>query len=415
MGLNNTISVFEHQRLRIGDNGFTRIHLDALLKLNEYHEGVYFEAIAKGIKFNQYVGVIQVDGLTIEINPKADKDDNEEKWKGVLLKMLQACGKLKASSTGPAHVRRQHLNLLEVYFELYLHEVYSLIRAGLLKKYRKETKNTKALKGKLEFAGNIRYNLVHKERFYTTHQIYDTNHLLHQILYKALDIVDHFSRGTRLNDFSKRVLLHFPIVENKIITSQHLENIKLNRKSGGYKDAVELARLIILNYSPDISSGKEKMLSLLFDMNQLWEEFILKQVRNACSDTNIEVEGQESKNFWGNNSLRPDIVLRKGSKTYIIDTKWKRPTSNSASISDLRQMYAYCRFWNAEKALLLYPGTKDTNRFNEYKTDDYSKMEGSTGIINHLCKMGFVSVINEDTNQLDESMGEKILALLEIE
>ncbi|HEA22941.1 hypothetical protein LCGC14_1378770 [marine sediment metagenome] len=415
MGRTNTISVFEHQSLRIGDYGFTRIHLDALLKLNEYHRGIYFEAIAKGIKFNQYVGVIQVDGLTIEINPKADRDDNEDNWKGVLLKMLQACGKLKPSSTGPAHVRRQHLNLLEVYFELYLHEVDSIIRRGLVKKYRKETKNTKALKGKLEFAGNIRHNLVHKERFYTTHQIYDTNHLLHQILYKALDIVDQFSRGTRLNDFCKRVLLHFPIVENKNILTYHLENFKLDRKSNGYQDALELARLIILNYSPDISGGREKMLSLLFDMNQLWEEFVLKQVRNACRSTAIEVVGQESKDFWGNNSLRPDIVLRKGSKTYIIDTKWKRPASNSASINDLRQMYAYCRFWNAEKALLLYPGKKDTNNFREYNTDDYFKIESGIGRINHLCKMGFVSVIEEGTNQLDESIGEKIIALLEIE
>jgi len=294
-------------------------------------------------------------------------------------------------------------------------KVDSIIRRVLLKKYRKENKNTKALKGKLEFAGNIRHNLVHKERFYTTHQVYDTNHLLYQILYRALDIVDHFSRGTRLNDFSKRVLLHFPIVKNKIITIQQLENIKLDRKSNGYQDALELARLIILNYSPDITSGKEKMLSLLFDMNQLWEEFVPKQVRNACGSTDIEIEGQESKDFWGNNSLRPDIVLRKGFKAYIIDTKRKRPTSNSASINDLRQMYAYCRFWNAEKALLSYPETKNINSFKEYNTDDYFKIEGGIGKISHLFRMGFVSVIKEGTNQLDEFIGEKILALLEIE
>jgi len=413
LGINKTISVFEHQRLRIGDNGFTRIHLDALLKLNEYHEGVYFEAIAKGIKFNQYVGVIQVDGLTIEINPKADKDDAEELWKGVLLKMLQACGKLKASSTGPAHVRRQRLNLLEVYFELYLHEVDSIVRRGLIKNYRKETKNTKALKGKLEFAGNIRYNLVHMERFYTTHQVYDANHLLHQILYKALDIVDHFSSGTRLNDFSKRVLMHFPIVENKVITSQHLENIKLNRKSIGYQDALQLARLIILNYSPDISSGKEKMLSLLFDMNQLWEEYILKQVKKVTEGTDLIVQGQESKEFWGSNSLRPDIVIRKGASTYIIDTKWKRPTSSSASIADLRQIYAYCRYWDAEKAMLLYPGEKTVQSFKKYKTDDFQKKDGEFVEIDHYCKMGFVQVM--DGNVLNDNLGMEILEMLQID
>ena len=62
----NKIQVFEHERLCVREKGFSGVHLDALLKLNENHEGVYFEAISKGIKFNQYVAVIQVDGLTIE-------------------------------------------------------------------------------------------------------------------------------------------------------------------------------------------------------------------------------------------------------------------------------------------------------------------------------------------------------------
>lgn len=406
------IEVFEHERLRIGDKGFSRTHLDALLKLNEYHEGVYFEAIAKGVKFNQYVGVIQVDSLTIEINPKADKDDDDNKWKGVLLKMLQACGKLKAESMGAAHVRRQHLNLLEVYFELYLREVDGLLRKGLIKQYRKQTKNTKALKGKLEFAGNIRHNLVHKERFYTTHEIYDSNHLIHQVLYKALDIVDQFTRGTRLYDLSRRVMLNFPEVDKKNITAQKINSIKLNRKSVDYKFSLELARLIILNYSPDISSGKEKMLSLLFDMNQLWEEYILKQLQKTCQHLDIEVTGQESMSFWGSNSLRPDIVLRKGDETYIIDTKWKRPSSSSASVGDLRQMYTYCRFWDAKKALLLYPGEITDNGFKFYETDDYSSIGSEEAKkIKHQCKMGFVSVLDEN-GKLDPCIGEKVLKLI---
>ncbi|MBF8149256.1 restriction endonuclease [Winogradskyella sp. F6397] len=407
----NNITVFEHQRLYVGEHGFRQIHLDALLKLNEYHDGNYFEPIAKGVKFNQYVGVIQVDGLTIEIHPKADKDDDDSRWKGVLLQMLKACGKLKADSSGAANVKRQHLNLLEVYFELFLLEVDTLIRKGVIKHYRKQTHNTKALKGKLEFAGHIRKNLVHKERFYTTHQVYDTNHLLHQVLYKALAIVDQFTKGTRLCDLSSRVLLNFPQVDTKTITAQQLNTIKLNRKSNGYNDALELARLIILNYSPDISSGKEKMLSLLFDMNDLWETYILKQVQKACEGTNIEVSGQESKSFWGNNSLRPDVVLREGHKTYIIDTKWKRPNRRTASVTDLRQMYTYCRFWDANKAMLLYPGEPTENTFKSYNTDDYSIHTEELLEMNHQCKMGFVSVLNS-SNELDTTIGFKIMSLL---
>ena len=411
------ISVFEHQRLYVGDNGFKQTHLDALLKLNEYHSGNYFEPIAKGIKFNQYVGVIQVDGLTIEIHPKADKDDDDNKWKGVLIKMLKACGRLKAESSGSAHVKRQNLNLLEVYFELYLQEVEVLVRKGVIKKYRKQTHNTKALKGKLEFAGHIRYNAIHKERFYTTHQVYDSNHLLHQVLYSALRIVDQFTIGTRLNDLSNRVLLNFPKADSKTITAQQLNSITLNRKSSIYTDALALARLIILNYSPDISSGKEKMLSLLFDMNVLWEEYILKQLQKICYEIDVEVSGQETKSFWGSNSLKPDVVLRQDSKTYIIDTKWKRPNKSSASVNDLRQMYAYCRFWDAEKALLLYPGEANENKFKYFRTDDYlkhwdNKLElYNHNKIDHQCRMGLVSVLDE-TGNLDPLIGKKVLELL---
>jgi 5-methylcytosine-specific restriction enzyme subunit McrC len=408
---NKTISVFEHQRLYVGEEGFMQVHLDALLKLNELHEGNYFEPIAKGLKFNQYVGIIQVAGLTIQIHPKADKDDDDNRWKNVLLKMLKACGKLNAKTAGVANVKRQNLNLLEVYFERYLLEVDTLIRQGLIKQYRKQTKNTKALKGKLDFSGHIQKNVIHKERFYTTHQIYDTDHLLHQILHKALLVVDQFTQGTRLYDLTKRVALSFPIVSNKNITAQQLNTLKLNRKSQSYKHALELARLIILNYSPDISGGKEKMLSLLFDMNELWETYILNQLEKACRGTDIKVSGQESKTFWGYNSLRPDIVLRKGSQTIIIDTKWKRPKNNTASVSDLRQMYAYCRFWDAEKAMLLYPGDTRENSFESYRTDDYALDENENHLqIKHQCKMGFVSVLEGD--ELDQELGEKVLKLV---
>ena len=58
-------------------------------------------------------------------------------------------------------------------------------------------------------------------------------------------------------------------------------------------------------------------------------------------------------------------------------------------------MYAYCRFWNAKKALLLYPEKKH-QIVNKYKIHDYSKVGGEVDPINHSCKMGFVSVIKNN-------------------
>lgn len=404
----NTISVYEHDRLILSSNKkFKQSHLNALLKLNEYHDFTYFDVIPDGVKFKQYVGVIQIDGLLIEIQPKADKNDQNSKWQGVLLKMLQACGKLKATSAGAAHVSKNNLNLLEVYFDLYLNELSQLLHRGLVKQYRKQTGNVKALKGKLEFAGNMRHNLVHKERFYTTHQVYDKDHLLHQILYNALIIVTQFCRGTYLYDHCQRILLDFPEVKRIAVTKKQLDQIILTRKTKPYSDALELARLIILNYSPDISGGQEKMISLLFDMNKLWEEYVLVKLRKHSKENKLDlvITGQQTKTFINSNYLKPDIVITKGNKTYIIDTKWKVSENMTVSISDLRQVYTYARFWNADKVMLLYPGNRDSNNFRYFENElDNPK---------HQCKIGFVSVL-DDNNKLDVNIAQKIINQLEI-
>jgi 5-methylcytosine-specific restriction enzyme subunit McrC len=423
------IDVFEYGRLNIDEKLFKREHWNAFVKLNDAHEGKYFEVLHNGLRFKQFVGVIQVDGLLVQIHPKADKDDTDAKWRDVLLPMLKACGRIKAQTAGDANLNKQHLNLLEVYFAYFMREVEQLLHQGLVKKYRKETGNVKALKGKLDFSGNIRQNLVHKERFYTTHQVYDTNHRLHQVLALALEIIDVFTRGTRLNDQCKRIKLAFPEVDTIRVNTSLLESIKLDRKTAPYERAFDFAKLIILNYSPDINQGKNKMISLLFDMNELWEEYVLVMLKKSINNVDsiyynkFSISGQKRKRFWGSNYLIPDIELinKKDDTTIIIDTKWKRP-GNSASVEDLRQMYTYARFWDAEKVMLLYPGKESSNRIENYLTDDYQSNHpnNETGIsINHTAQMCFVQVIKDNKVQnsennflLNDELGEKILNLI---
>lgn len=74
------IQVFEYQKLRYDDSGiFRKHHFDAMVKFNELHQNKYFTIIHKGIRFGSYVGVIQISGLTIEILPKADNNENADK------------------------------------------------------------------------------------------------------------------------------------------------------------------------------------------------------------------------------------------------------------------------------------------------------------------------------------------------
>lgn len=405
MSNSKSIQVFEHETLYYGRerNGvvFTQKHFEALAKLNMLHKNKYFTLVHKGIKFSQYVGVVQIDNLTIEIFPKADKTTGEvATWRNVLIEMLRSTRKLKVNQVGQANINKQNIHLLDIYFDWFLREVEVLIRQGLIKKYYKQTKNVNALKGKLEFAGHIAKNLIHKERFYTTHQIYDKDHELHQILNQALLIIEQLSKGSYLYHKCKRVQLDFPEVSAIKCNTNTFDKLHLNRKSQPYSKALEIARLIILNYAPNISSGAERMLALLFDMNSLWEEYILVQLKKACINTPYKVEGQQSKSFWGSSSLRPDIVIKKGDATQIIiDTKWKQISANQPSVGDLRQMYVYNDHWQSKIAILIYPGTSNNQSKIYLQKFDYP---------NHSCGILKIDILNAN-GELNQEIGKEII------
>ena len=73
--------------------------------------------------------------------------------------------------------------------------------------------------------------------------------------------------------------------------------------------------------------------------------------------------------------LRPDIVIENEGKTIVIDTKWKllseNVRNNGILQSDMYQMYAYCKKYNAEKIVLLYPNSDlVSKKFISYESHD---------------------------------------------
>lgn len=406
MNSSNTIQVFEHEFLKI-EGKFKPEHFIALSKLNALHNDKYFDVRHNGIKFKQYVGVIQANGLTIEILPKIDAvNSNQAAWQPALIEMLKVTKKLKVNKVDEAGVLKQNIHLLDIYFEWFLNECELLIHRGLIKQYCKQTANVKALKGRLEFAGHIAKNLVHKERFYTSHQIYDKDHLLHQVLAKALHIVSGISKGSYLYSRAKKVQLDFPNVKEINVSASTFTKISKSRKTVPYSTALYIARFIILNCAPNIAAGNEEMIALLFDMNNLWEEYILVRLKQAATQmADINVYGQQSEVFWNTVSIRPDIVVKKNKQTFIIDTKWKNIGYNNPNTNDLRQLYVYNDYWKSGKAMLLYPSEKE-------KKPDFDCFEKISEDEHHKCGLGKISVFKEDEETLNDTIGTTILSWL---
>lgn len=408
-----TVQVFEYDKLCIypNENGdcITPGQLDQLYRFNDQNGNKYFTGIRQGIRFNSFVGVIKVGSLTIEILPKVDRNklanhDNVIYWRSVLIQMLRVCKKINVESLSQAILAKKENSLLDIYINIFLNEIESLLRQGLIKKYRSTSGNLFSWKGRMDFGKNIQTNLTNQERFYTQHQIYDYEHLVNQILLKALNILSSAVNNTSMKDRVLRNLMQFPEIKQINIFAEHFDRVVETRKTIPYNKALQTAKMIILNYSPDILTGQENMIALLFDMNKLWEEYIYRMLMLADSPEN-KIIYQDGKDFWESRKIKPDIVIKhtdsEGNKsTFVIDTKWRIPQNNEPSDDELKQMYAYNMYWDAHKSLLLYPEISPQNetfgKFHAGRSDD------------NLCKVAFVSIFNSD-GTISYDIGSRIL------
>jgi 5-methylcytosine-specific restriction enzyme subunit McrC len=399
------IQVFEHQTLKIGQHpNFTEKVWETLIRFNDTHQQRYFTIIHRGIRFRHYVGVIQVGHFTIEILPKADANDNlndaenKNRWQSVLISMLKTCRLLKIESMSNARLRLQQHFILDLYFELFIDKIEQLLHEGLIKQYHNITENQSAMRGRINFSKQIQHNTVHKTRFFVHHPTYDFDHILNQILSKTITVLRRMMTNPLLLDKLQRLQLHFPKVQQIEVTDWHFQNLTFDRKSQRYQTVLEISRLILLNYSPDIRGGQNDVLAMLFDMNVLFEAFIFRQLKQLEYTENIQVTGQPNRKFWNHRNLRPDILIRKETESIILDTKWKVLKRPSPSDEDLRQMFAYANIFKATKTILIYPKVFD---FQPFVKGIFNQSNGLS------CDLLFADVTGE--NGLNREIGREIL------
>jgi len=359
-----TAQVFEHGRLTVGEQGFTAKQFAALVRYNDRHGCSFFSVGYNRLHFGSFVGVIQVGDLAIEILPKTEKEatGDEMKWRNALLDMLRQSGLLTIEAAPEADLHLRKSPLVDVYLDSFLAEVEQLAHAGLVKRYRLTEGNLYKLKGRIQFSQHLRRNLLHRERVFTVHQIYDRDNAFNRILKCALAIVERLSVRPSLVSRAAASLLWFEDVADARITADTFERLTYNRNTERYRRAIQLARLIILNYSPDLRGGQEHVVAILFDMNKLFERFIFVQLRRAerlYADRGLRIAGQVSKRFWSSKTIRPDVVAAfnhaTGTDRVILDTKWKVPKDGQPADDDLKQMYAYNVHLGGRRSVLIYP------------------------------------------------------------
>ena len=368
------ITVFEHQSVKLKQviDG-VEFNSTILKALQSYYgdNGVpYFSLIHNGVRFNEFVGVIQIGETIIEVLPKADNSqkgvDEKRKWRDILIDMLFAVGIFEIHAPSSSSLKVKHNTILDLYFEIFIREVEYLLHNGLVKQYRKKEGNVSALKGNIQFGKHIQQNIIHQERFYVRYTTYDVEHKLHFIIFKTIKLLKQINTNNQLHSRIGALLLHFPEMPDIKVSKATFKKISFNRKTQVYKNAIEISKLLLLQYHPDVRNGRNNVLALMFDMNRLWEQFVFVSLRKH-KPTHTTITAQTSKYFWKPETgfcskIKPDIVVNKNTDNCIVlDTKWKNLNGYNPSPDDLRQMYVYHEYFSAKRVALIYPSV-DTSK-----------------------------------------------------
>ena len=358
-----------------------------------------------------YVGIVQTrKGTVLEILPKVDFAEGDDKTKRVFFDMLRSWRGFKSQAvfneTQINAVRRY--DMLEVFVHLFLNNLVRLTQRGLARHYQPVEDNLPCLRGRILFPHHIRENASNRARFYVGYDEFSANRPANRLIHSTIDRLI----GTVRQPRNQQLLHQLRIGFSEIPPSTHLQSDwdrhQVDRTIQHYDEVMQWVGLFLFNEGLTTYSGKHVNQALLFPMWEIFEDFVAASFRRHRGNLSVRSQGPmkplatrgADKVFY----MKPDISLMSGDKPeFILDTKWKRingedgDLKHSVNQADMYQMFVYGKKYGCRKVALVYPKANEFQETEVFRFDealslycfpfDVTNPEYSVGaIIRHLNK-----------------------------
>lgn len=345
-------------------------------------------SIGKIITARNYVGLITMtDGTVIEILPKiAGGDISEGDTKRIFLEMLKTLKDVTFKDFNVSNLHTDRLSLLEIFIKMFLDEVSILTKQGLKAAYTPVEGNERFYKGKLLASQNIKHNLISHDRFFVRYDDFSINRPENRLIKSTLRFLLKQTTDSRNRQNTVRLLTFFEGVDYSVSCEADFSKCIGDRSMSHYDKTLSWCRVFLQGNSFTSFRGSEIALALLFPMEKVFESFVAAKFRRHLGD-GVSLRTQDSRYSLFDSptrafALRPDIVLEFSGHTVVLDTKWKLLSDNTRnsgiSQSDMYQMYAYSKKYDADGIVLLYPHSDNVSRSEfRYASDDNVKVDVS--------------------------------------
>ncbi|MCY3689542.1 MAG: hypothetical protein F4Y22_00270 [Gammaproteobacteria bacterium] len=382
--------VKEWEELPIGgDNGIAendaqRIHAlaeKATIRLKVPHP-VLTRTAKPSLSAGQVVGVLATHRVNLEILPKIDSDDDNALRRS-LVRMLAVARNLPIADHELAQLDIQHENLLEILIRIFSDRLLDAVRRGLPHRYLRYEDDLPRLRGKLHVPRQFTRNAVRPDRLACVFDEFSADTPLNRVLKATVVRLLAISKSAANRRKLAELLSRFDSVGETDAPLR--ERVMLDRTNRSYHQLYSLAKLILAKDWQNTTTGHSEGFSLLFPMNDLFEEFVGRSLKIALPRISVRLQDKAhyaiespSRRF----QLRPDIVVDDVDGKIIIDTKWKqlRPAKPNLDVqpADIYQLLAYARAYGANRVILLYPWHKDLDQPSDGICQRWSSAGDST-------------------------------------
>jgi 5-methylcytosine-specific restriction enzyme subunit McrC len=373
----NAYTLFEHEtlyfdwenrHLRILEHAKTAKGSDILTATT--HQG------HRVLRAHQFVGTLRLGSDTITILPKIDYgEDRVRSATRNLLYMLEQAGYLPAHYQDLVPMLPRGRDWFELLTRIFALELLTQWQRGPHHQYQSIEDNLVALKGKWQVNRQLRQP-ARDHRFEVIFDEFTADNQLSRVFRYVVEQL-----WLRTRDSSNRRLLGElrqwldPVSLAPYMTATAVPPGIISRLNNRFEPLLNLSRLFLENGSLELSRGDLQTFAFVFNMNQLFEEFLDGFIRRyraealpeSLQDCTLHSQAKyHTRHLARTNDgqpvfkLKPDLMFRRGSEfPLLVDAKYKLLTPEDrrlgVSQSDFYQMFAYAHRYHSPAVILLYP------------------------------------------------------------
>jgi 5-methylcytosine-specific restriction enzyme subunit McrC len=307
-----------------------------------------------------WVGVLHLGTLSLEILPKLPIEQ--------VMFLISYAQQPRAWRDRPAYLTESS-SLVDVLAELFSRQVTQALVQGIVRGYRVEDEALAGVRGRLRFGDQIRRRAGHFPPMEVTYDDFTEDVLENRLIKAAARRLSRLrswsgyglpSGGAPSTGRLSGLATALAAVTDVSFPSAQIPSVHYTRLNEHYRPAAELARLILRSTSLDLRQGRVPAASLLVDMNQVYEDFVVAGLRSTLGlSERVFVQGCTGKSLFLDESrtlpLRPDLSWWHGRTCLFVgDVKYKWTAGGEHA--DLYQLLAYVTAAHLPGGLLVYAG-----------------------------------------------------------